>query len=290
MSFVVAEKTRYPFEESVVHGLHAYGDTKIELDGAVKLNWPSVTRRYVLEYGLFKIVIPCPTLCVAFAGNNLWYAHELFSWMAGNSPFEVQELIDRAYELHLAAESRDDIEFIICETERSKTGSITCIKNGTVLDDQENAWIGSPETFRELQKMRMDALAGERGGSTGTFSLFNDAMWSSADDSVGGFTIDVALRDGEFHYNEYLYTQVYKPRLVHLGESVQLFDAKEDGGFTIEAFEVDGCPALYFPQIGKTLIYTNKYRFPDGALSVEGLSYFYLPMLLDSRTGALIEP
>ena len=94
MSFVVAEKTRYPFEESVVHGLHAYGDTKIELDGAVKLNWPSVTRRYVLEYGLCKIVIPCPTLCVAFAGNNLWYAHELFSWMAGNSPFEVQELID----------------------------------------------------------------------------------------------------------------------------------------------------------------------------------------------------
>ena len=290
MSFVIAEKTRRIFEESVVKGIHVYGDTKIELDGAVKLNWPSVTRRLVLEYGLCKIAIPYSSLCVAFAGNHLWYVHKLFSWMADNSPFEVQEFIERAYELHLAAESRDDIEFIICDTESSKTGRITCIKNGRVLDDQVNAWIGSPLTFCELQKMRIDALEGGRSESPGTLSLFSNAVSSSADDSVGGFTIDVALLDGEFHYNDYLYTQVYKPRLVHPGESVQLFDTKEDGGYTIEAFEADGCPALSFPQIGKTLVYTNKYRYPDGALSVEGLSYFYLPMLFDSRTGAPIEP
>lgn len=294
MSFVLAERTKTDINGSVIRGIHIYGDTKIELDGAVKLNWPSTTYRAVRRYGISKIVIACPTLCIAFAGNNLWHVHELFSWMAGNSPFEVSDLIKRAHAIHLDAKSRDDIEFLICESDTVDSGRIVCIKEGEVLDDQVLAWIGSPIAFRELQEKRINALEHGEDRLPDTFSLFDDLVHSSSDDSVGGFTINAVLREGEFHFNDYLRSYVYKSRLVRPGESVQLFDKKEDGGYTIEAFELGGYPALALPQIGKTLMYTDKYRYPDGALTSEGLTHLYLPMILEpgveSGTWVCVEP
>jgi len=290
MSFVLAERTRSALEGSTFHGIQIYGDTKVELDGAVRLNWPSITRRAVGRYGICKIAIPCPTLCVAFAGNNLWHVDELFSWMAENSPFEVSALISRAYEIHLDARSRDDIEFLICETDTDDTGRIVCIKNGEVLDDQISAWIGSPIAFRELQEMRMNLLERESGHTPSVFSIFDEVIHSSSDDSVGGFTINVALRDGEFHFNDYLCSHVYKERTVKPGEAIRLFDSREDGGYTIEAGEMDGCPALSFPQTGKTVLYTNRWRYPDVTQSSVGLSHFYLPMLLESDSLVCVEP
>lgn len=290
MSFVLAERTRGVLEGPTFHGIQVYGDTKVELDGAVKVNWPSVTRRAVSLYGICKIAIPCPTLCVAFAGNNLWHVDELFSWMAENSPFEVSALILHAYEIHLAARSRDDIEFLICETDTVDTGRIVCIKNGEVLDDQTSAWIGSPIAFRELQEMRMNLLERESGHTPSVFSIFDEVIHSSSDDSVGGFTINAALRNGEFHFNDYLCSHVYKERTVKLGEAIRLVDSREDGGYTIEAGEMDGCPALSFPQTGKTVLYTNRWRYPDVTQSSVGLSHFYLPMLLDSDSLVCVEP
>lgn len=290
MSFVLAERTRSVVDGSTFHGIQVYGDTKVQLDGAVRLNWPSITRRAVSRYGICKIAIPCPTLCVAFAGNNLWYVDELFSWMAENSPFEVSALILRAYEIHIDAKSRDDIEFLICETDTVDTGRIVCIKNGEVLDDQMSAWIGSPMAFRELQKLRMNSLERESDRTPSIFSIFDEVIHSSSDDSVGGFTINVALRDGKFHFNDYLCTHVYKSRTVKPGESIIHVDTREDGGYTVEASELDGCPALSFPQIGRMVLYTNKWRYPDVTPSHEGLSPFYLPMLLESGSLVCVEP
>ena len=290
MSFVFAERTRNAFNGSTIESIQVYSDTKVELDGAVRLNWPCATRRAVNRFGICKVIIPCPTLCVAFAGNNLWGVKELCSWMVDSSPFEVSELIMRAHKIHLEARNRDDIEFLICETDTNESGRIVCIKNGAVHDNQITAWIGSPIAFNQLQEMRMKALEGGKNESPDTFTLFDDLVNSSKDEAVGGFTISVALRDGEFHFNEYLRARMYRSQLVQPGESVQLFDSVENGGYAVGAFELDCCPALSFPQINKTVIYTNKYRYPDGSLDIEGLSQFYLPMLLETGTWVCIEP
>lgn len=71
MSFIFAEHTRSDLGKTVVQGIQVYGDTKIELSEAVSLNWPEITRQVVQRYGICKVAIPCPKVCLAFAGNNL---------------------------------------------------------------------------------------------------------------------------------------------------------------------------------------------------------------------------
>lgn len=296
MSFVYAERTVHTFEETTTRGIHVYGDTKLELSGAVKVNWPSTTRRAVLKYGISKVTIPDPKLCVAFAGNNLQYVSKLFSWMEAHSPFEVTDLIDTAYQLHCDAPSRDDIEFIICESDSAADGKICCIKEGEVREDLEVAWIGSPLTFREMQRIRLGITeVGDHKNSsanplkTDSMAAFAQAIRSDADDGVGGFLISVALRDGAFHFNDYLFTQVYKPQLVKPGENVKLVDTRENGGYSVESYELDGCPCLYFPQIRLALTYTNKFRYQEDEGVNLDLRYFYLPMLFDPETNTCLQ-
>lgn len=291
MSFVYAERTEHTFDETTIKSIHIFGDTKLELAGAIRANWPKTTRRAVMSYGISKVTIPAPTVCVAFAGNNLQYVPKLFTWMEDSSPFDVDELIDTAYALHCAASSHDDIEFIICESDSDPLGRIVCIKEGDVNKDAEMAWIGSPLTFREMRRIRLgvtrvgdDEICLDNPSKTDSLSAFAQAIRSAADDSVGGFVINATLRDGSFHFNDYLFTQICKEQLVSPGEKAMLVDTRENGGYTVEASELDGCPCLHFPQIGQALIYTNKHRYQEDKGCNPNLRHFYLPMVFDPKT------
>ncbi len=295
MSFVYAERTEHTFEDTPIRSIRVYGDTKLELAGAVKANWPPTTRRAVLKYGISKITIPAPKLCVAFAGNNLQYVIKLFAWMEEHSPFDIDDLIDTAYALHCEAPSHDDVEFIICESESVTDGRICCIKGGHIYEDVDVAWIGSPLTFRELQRIRLGITQDGDGevwpGSpprADSMTVFAESICSAADDSVGGFVINAVLRDGTFHFNDYLFSQVYKSRLVKPGENITLVDTRENGGYTVEASELDGCPCLYFPQIGQALTYTNKFHYKEDEGDNLSLRHFYLPMLFDPETNTCL--
>lgn len=295
MSFVYAERTEHTFEETIIRSIHVYGDTKLELAGAIKENWPETARHAVLKYGMSKVTIPSPKHCIAFAGNNLQYVLKLFAWMEKHFPFDTGDLVDTAYALHCKAPSRDDIEFIICESDTDPNGRIVCIKEGEIIERAEVAWIGSPLTFREMQRSRLGVTQGDYGESRpnnspkmDSMTAFAHAIRSNVDDSVGGFVINATLRNGTFHFNDYLFTQVYKEQRVGLGENVVLVDTKENGGYTIEASELDGCPCFCFPQIGQALIYTNKHRYQEDKGDNTALRYFYLPMRFDPETNVCL--
>lgn len=81
-----------------------------------------------------------------------------------------------------------------------------------------------------------------------------------------------------------LFSVVARTRKVSPGESIPPIDVKENGGYTVEACELDSCPHLLFPQIQTALIYTNKYRYQDDTLLGDELRHFYLPMLFDPET------
>lgn len=146
--------------------------------------------------------------------------NDLFNWMLESSPFEVSDLINEAYKIHLGAPNKDDIEFIVCEIESDSAGRIVCIKNGEMLDGQSSAWIGSPIAFGEMQRLRLETLKRNRSRPTNAFSLFDDVVHSSVDDSVGGFTVKAGLCDGAFHYGSYVRSYVHRIKTVRPGEAI----------------------------------------------------------------------
>ena len=279
MSFVYARKYEYEIEGEVRSGFALYCDTKILLEGAIKANWDAKRVELLDKYGIVKSSITCPKCCISYAGNNLRYAYELIRWLDNNGPCEQDSLLDAAFQIHRNASDPDEIEFIISAADENDEIDISVIKEGELKRGLESAWIGSYETFREMQRIALEAA--ENGRTDWSVrTCFQGAVESNVDDTVGGFVIGVGYHDGEFVYEESLYSNVERKVSVSAGESIPLYNSAEKGGYTIVTTSYEGEPLLEFPQIGKAVLYTTKYRFAGKESETEELRYFLLPFVV----------
>ena len=83
MSFVYAEKSNITEDGKILPITAIYGDTKITLNdrAANKSNWGESTFELVKKYGILKTMIIEPRCCIAFAGNDIMYAHKLLEYV-----------------------------------------------------------------------------------------------------------------------------------------------------------------------------------------------------------------
>ena len=127
MSFVYAEKIKYAIENEQIQGIKIYSDTKVSLKGAVKTNWSEQQKKAIEKYGMCKSIIINSRCCISFAGNNIFLLQTLFDQLIKWGKFEINQLIEYAYKIHLS-EHKDDIEFIICYVDDNNDKRIVCIK------------------------------------------------------------------------------------------------------------------------------------------------------------------
>ena len=180
MSFIYAEKNRLVCNSEIIQTLSIYSDTKVSFNDNFS-NWSKPTRRYLEQYGIVKSLILHSTCCISFAGNNILYVGKLLDDLAKQKDFTANYLCKKAFEIHKEAPI-NDIEFIICYIENTEQ-HIVCIKNGKMHIDCINAWIGSSETFIEMQKIRMNMLENQSNDMfKGTSDLFRKAIQETKDD------------------------------------------------------------------------------------------------------------
>lgn len=127
MSFVYAEKIKYTLEDKQIQGIKIYSDTKVSIEGAVKTNWSEQQKKAIEKYGMCKSIIINSRCCISFAGNNIFLLQTLFDQLIKWGKFEINQLIEYAYKIHLS-EHKDDIEFIICYVDDNNDKRIVCIK------------------------------------------------------------------------------------------------------------------------------------------------------------------
>ena len=188
MSFVYARKYKYEVDGETRSGFALYCDTKIMLEGAVKANWDAERVDLLNKYGIVKSSITCPKCCISYAGNNLRYAYKLIRWLDDNGPCEQDRLLDAAFRIHCNASDPDEIEFIICTADDDDDIEISVVKEGEIRRGLESAWIGSYDTFREMQRLTLEAEKRGHAVWSGR-TCFQGAVESDVDDTVGGFVI-----------------------------------------------------------------------------------------------------
>lgn len=281
MSFCFAEEVSIDFENEHINSAHVICDTKAILKGAIKANWNENALKQINKYGLAKTIIIDPHVCLSFAGNNILLVYELLKWLSEKGTCELEDFINKAFEIHKTAESLDDIEFLILsKDELDKPVEIISIKEGIAERNCRSAWIGSYEAFRSLQKMRQ----GKNIGEEITVLDFWNAIMDCTDETVGGFPIEARFFDDHFEYGYFFSTCVTKSQIVKPGENVNLINTAEDGGFTITIQDCDREPLISFAQSPIAVLYTRKYRYCSLDSYNPGAKYLMLPMLIDLNT------
>ena len=281
MSFVYAEKTQLHFEEEKINITHIYSDTKTELIGAYKANWSEEAYKMICRYGFTKCINICPKISLSFAGNNVAYAHNLLNWIYKTSKFEIDDLINKAYEIHMSAD-KDDIEFILCYADDENDTHICCIKERTLQRDVPSAWIGSYAAFRKMQEIRMQ----EDNSKNNTLDCFKRAVEECKDDTVGGFVICDRFDYGtnQFVFQERFEAYACREQMVPLGGEILFSRPAETGDCTIHYIEDPYDVIMEFYQINKTLLYTQRYRYSDKDVINTDTNHFLLPMIIDTTT------
>ena len=289
MSFVFAERKIAKFEEEFIPVVSIYGDTKITMDDrfANKSNWSESTFELVKKYGILKTMIIEPRCCIAFAGNDIMYAHKLLEYVYTAKRFTDEELWKKALEIHQSAPN-NAVEFILCTIDDQDDCHIACVKGGTITHDCQRAWIGSPLVYQELTKQLDPGLPScEQYISS---EMINNAIEKSKDDSVGGILSHVRYSKGEgsFVYSFHLEKHEEKDQIVHPGEPIIFHDAPEYGGFSFEIPENNQLYRLDFFQADCSLVYTNTFRLPD-SINNSHIRYFMLPILCQTSTGKVLQ-
>ena len=287
MSFIYAKKYEQEVDGKAHSSFALYGDTKILLDGAVKANWVPERVDLLEKYGIAKSSITCPKCCISYAGNNLRYAYELIRWLDKNGPCTEDSLLDEALRIHRGASNPNQIEFIICTADEDGKIDISVVKEGELRRGLESAWIGSYDTFREMQRLALEAAKSGHVDLSG-YKYFRDAIESNVDDTVGGFVIGLGYRDGEFVYEESLYSVLGREVSVGPGESIPLYYPAEKGRYTIVTSSHEGEPLLEFIQAGKAILYSTKYRFEGKESEAEELRYFLLPFVVVTQKDLIV--
>lgn len=78
-----------------------YCNTKIGLDDFAGATFSEEQFQCINKYGIVKITIICSEIGVAFAGNNIYLAAELFRQLCVKKVFTTQEVVDMAYDIHM---------------------------------------------------------------------------------------------------------------------------------------------------------------------------------------------
>jgi hypothetical protein len=60
------------------------------------------------------------------------------------------------------------------------------------------------------------------------------------------------------------------------------------GGYTIVTSSFEGEPFLEFPQAGKAVLYSTKYRFEGKEFEAEELRYFLLPFVVVAQKNQIV--
>ena len=279
MSFVYAEK--YKLDDKSKETVHIFCDTKIIPTDYSFASFSSKELDLIKKYGIIKSTIICPEICVSFAGNNLYYAGKLFQTLNDKHFFDRKYVVDTAYDIHMEAKSKDDIEFIISSYENNKV-CIDCIKERELFADCQIAHIGSVDAFTELQKNRNESDY-EIPIFQKTQMAFKRVVQECRDNSVGGFDIKTLYdyEEKSFKYANSISYSSSKEQIVQPGESIKFFTSAEDGGYTVEVvsesiFDI----IVYIEQMESIIIFTRRYRY-DNAASIRNLDGFMLPMLAE---------
>ena len=120
MSFVYADK--------IDDVIRIYCDTKVSFSEGIYASISREQKELIDKFGIVKTNIVCPTISISFAGNNIFMASRLFKALCDKKSFEIEEVIDLAYRIHMEAK-RDDIEFLIANYEGNESGELCCIKD-----------------------------------------------------------------------------------------------------------------------------------------------------------------
>lgn len=285
MSFIYAEKTVIKLGDQEYPSLHVMGDTKFtpvpQTPGI--LNWGEKTFSYVSRYGLVKSMIVRPKCCISFAGNNIAHAHDLLSFLHEHSSLSEEQLLMKAFEIHLAA-PKDAIEFLICTVDECEAGHITCIKDREVKENCPQAWIGSAKTYEALQARRNFSIPkAEQAFSTADFQK---AIEHGKDDSVGGFITNIYYDScaGCFSYSGGMESSVEIKQTIQPGEIVRLYDDAANGGYTVYYYDDPSEYVLSLDQGDLAIVYTNRVKYIEENSINEHTRYFMTPILMRTST------
>lgn len=232
-----------------------------------------------------KSIIINPKCCISFAGNNIFLLQKLFDQLVEWGKFEIDQLIEYAYEIHLS-EHKDDIEFIICYVDENDDKRIVCIKEMKLFKECQNAWIGSMQTFRKMQELRMQ---NENSYGTSCY-LFERAVSSSIDDSVGGVIVEVTCgKRNEFFFTEKLISDVEREKRYLSQDIISIMGTAEEGSCTMHFFESQTEVRIDFLQIDFSLLYTSTCRVGVNNFNNENIRYFMIPIPIRTSTGIVLK-
>lgn len=266
-------------------------DTKVTFNETGSLMWETETYNTITSYGLIKSVVIGNKCCIAFAGNNIALAHSLFATIYDQGEVSEEEIIDYALNIHRSA-NQDEIEFIICTADENDVTHIACIKNGELTRDNIVAWIGSPLAFRKFQELRVARSEKQGSSHIDVETLFDNALSSCKDDTVGGFPITIIYSPNEhgFFYTEKLYTVVERKQTVAGGECVKLSGTAEEGAYTACQHWSNKDVIIDVLQADLTILYTKKYRLTERDANNEETTHFLLPISCRTSTGQILYP
>lgn len=276
MSFVFAEKMEATFR--------IYCDTKIGFNSFAGACYSQEQMALIKKYGIVKTTIICPEMSISYAGNNIFLASKLFSYLYKLKRFEINVVLDIALAIHLEA-APDDIEFIIASCENQRF-SLNCIKNGKLDEDCNFCWIGSKQAFSRFQQFRNER--NENDASDRTDMAFLDVVSGCKDGTVGGFRVaaeyDNSLK--QIRYSHNITFQNSKSQLVKPGEAVIWYLSAADGGFSCEQIPIS-CEELMLDikQMEPNILYTRNKRCTREDLTNPQLFGLMLPMLFRRGDG-----
>jgi len=289
MSFIYAEKNLFCDNAETVKTISILSDTKILFTRNFG-DWSDITRKYIELYGMVKSIILCPTCCVSFAGNNIFYVTKLLDDVSQKSNWDEKYLCEKAFEIHSNAPP-NDIEFIICYI-KNKEHHIVCIKEGKIEYDCVNSWIGSPETFLEMQKHRMNLLNNKSSNSTcSAMDLFRKAIRDTKDGSVGkDFFVHTfaSSRTNKFIYPYRIESFIDVKKTILSGENIPLMVSATEGGFTSEYLENTENVIINIPQADLSILYTKQYRLDKYDVGNPSTKYFLLPITYQTSSGKIL--
>lgn len=290
MSFVYAEKCLLNFDNETIKTLSIYSDTKVST-GENRSNWSSKYVKVLDQYGLIKTLILCPTCCISFAGNNILYVTKLLDCFAGKGEFSEELLCQKAFEIHKSA-PKNDIEFLICYLCNGEQ-HIVCIKEGKMDLDCTHAWIGSQETFCELQKQRMSVLDNNPEEiQNATSNCFRKAIQETKDDSVGKhiFIHTVATsKSNRFIYQYRTESYLDISQFVLPGETIRISGDAAEGAFTVEYLDTTEDVIINIKQADLTILYTRRFRLDQFDTDNPNTRHFLLPIPCRSSTGKVLK-
>lgn len=285
MSFIYAEKYTITNEEGQLDQLSIYSDTKVMLNGAIRANWSKKQKENIEKYGLIKSVIVSPKCCISFAGNNIGHANKLLSMIYSQRSFHLDELLKWAYDIHKHSNT-DDIEFLVCFADGDDETEIISIKNNEIIRDCKSAWIGSKATFNKMQELKLSSQSTSLSHSY----FYREAVYSDADDSVGGFIITTTFNKERnyFFYNEMLILAEENEQVVPSGSSIIFSDKLYNGPFRMHIFEGTVQIKIEFELIDITILYSNKIRLSKQDMKNKHIENLLLPIVYKTSNNEII--